>query len=270
MNHKNPLSMKQFSLILLASVAFAFVGCDKFNPTSVGNNEISAILTSDLNEVNEDQLPSGVTGYVESNFYPIGIETAYSVSEGILTELQNGEELYFDLSGEYLGDGEDADECRKGEGDEGGKRPKGPKPPREPRPKHDPFANDSLLIEYSSLPTAVQDSVSESTVEAIAKVINREGDVLYIIKFTDGSIGAYDADGNKLEKRPMGDKHRPGMMMDVNDLPDFVTDYVDTNYSGETVVMAFKRRTGEIFIKLSNDVKVVFDADGNVIHDSGE
>lgn len=60
-----------------------------------------------------------------------------------------------------------------------------------------------------------------------------------------------------------------GAGIQVTNLPDAITSYLDANHPDATVAHAMQTFGGNYFLRLSDCARVVFDEDGNLIFDSG-
>jgi hypothetical protein len=63
--------------------------------------------------------------------------------------------------------------------------------------------------------------------------------------------------------------HHCNAPVGLDDLPQAAQDYLAANYPGETVVRGCQKNNGNYIVKLSGGAKILFDADGNMLFDSG-
>jgi hypothetical protein len=246
--------------MLLASMMGVFFACQKDNLVTEEADLVNTIAFSAAKEsVDVADLPSGVSNYVEANFAPLSIDEAFYVRQhGYEVAVEDGTYLYFAERGNCLNpDG--------GMQDRGG--------------RNRCLRGDSIAV--ADLPQAISDYVSANfsgeTIESA--VVKPNG--YYGVGLSGGTVLLFDADGNFLREcdgRPGGGHGgghgnpggcARGDSIDVADLPQAVTDYVTTNYAGETITVAVLKPSGKYAVELSGGKVLIFDEEGTFIRECG-
>jgi hypothetical protein len=190
---------------------------------------------NESDEIDPSTLPQAIKDYVASNYPLDTIEKAEEYSDKFEIELSNGLKLEFDLAGNFI-------EISGNEGDGEG---------------------ESEDIDPSLLPQVILDYITtnypnETIIEA------EKDDEKYEVTLTNDIELEFDLAGNII-------KDNDGDCADVlaSLLPVVITDYLTLNYPSETITEAESCPT-EYKVKLSNDVEIKFDLDGNVTEIDGE
>jgi hypothetical protein len=68
---------------------------------------------------------------------------------------------------------------------------------------------------------------------------------------------------------PVGPGGMGGTQINVDELPQLAKDYIAANYPDSTVEFVVLKNNGKYFVKMATGEKLLFDADGNILFDSG-
>ncbi|MCC6726911.1 MAG: PepSY-like domain-containing protein [Saprospiraceae bacterium] len=257
-------------------------GGDCMGTSNGGGGGVFRCMRGDTVDVSE--LPQAAADYIAANYGSLTIltvvykshdnHTGYAVelSDGTIL-LFNGDGEFVNLCGEFPGGGDG-----NGHGDHGGDHdgdhgnhggdhgPDGP--------QGGCAAGDT--IDVADLPTAVTDYITanysgETINIAVVKPSGKFG-----VELASGTVLLFDADGNFIKicdgQPGHGGTHQHHCdteLTALTDLPQAAQDYIATNYPGETLDHGCVKNNGNFFVELSNDAKILFDADGNVVFDSG-
>lgn len=203
----------------------------------------------DRDPIDISELPQSVLDYITANYPDAEIKKAYVNDEGeYIVKLDNRMVLVFDSAGNFLEEFE-----------------------KERRRRGKRFWEKWDEIEVSELPQAVLDYIAANYPddEIIITGINEDGEYGVILSSKVALL--FDADGNFLEAidaddlRDDDDDYDDWEEIEISELPQAILDYVANNYPDETIDDAGKNRDGEYGIILSNDVILIFDADGNFL-----
>jgi hypothetical protein len=245
-----------------------------------GGGGVFRCMRGDTVDVSE--LPQAAADYIAANYPTLTIQTvvhkAHGDRTGYAVELSDGTILLFNSEGEFHhtcgdfpggGDGDghgghgghDGDHHGNQGGDHGPNGPQG-----------GCTAGDS--IDVATLPTAVTDYITanyggETIANAVVKPSGKFG-----VELSSGTVLLFAADGTFIkvcDGQPDGGPHHHhcDTQVTIDDLPQAAQDYIAANYAGETVERGCQKNNGNYIVKLSNDVKILFDADGNMLFDSG-
>lgn len=235
--------------------------------------------------VDVSELPQAAADYITANYPTLTIVTVVYKEHGDRTgygvELSDGTILLFNGDGEFVnicGDfpgGGDGDGNGHGghDGDHGGHHGNQGGDHGPNGPQGGCAAGDT--IDVATLPTAVTDYITanysgETITVAVVKPSGKFG-----VELSSGTVLLFDADGNFIkvcDGQPDGGPHQHHCdteLAALTDLPQAAQDYIATNYADATLVRGCVKNNGNYIVKLSNDVKILFDADGNVLFDSG-
>ncbi len=216
------------------------------------------------------ELPQAAADYITANYPTLTIQTvvykergdrsgyAVQLSDGSTILLFNGMGRFVSICGRFPGGGD-------GPGGHGGDHgPHGP--------QGGCFAGDT--IDVATLPTAITDYVTanfggETITVAVVKPSGKFG-----VELSNDTVLLFAADGTFIkvcDGQPDGGPHHHhcNTAVTIDDLPQAAQDYIAANYAGDTVVRGCQKNNGNYIVKLSNDVKILFDADGNMLFDSG-
>lgn len=240
-----------------------------------GGGGVFRCMNGDTVDVSE--LPQAAADYVTANFPSLTIQTVVFKSHGDRTgyavELSDGTILLFNADGEYVHTCGDFDEPNGGGGHGGhggghhgdGNGPNGP--------GGGCAAGDTIQV--ADLPQAATDYVttnypSETITLAVVKPSGKFG-----VELSNGEVLLFEADGTFIkvcDGQPNGGPHNHHCntpLTALTDLPQAAQDYIAANYPGETLERGCVKNNGNYILELSNDVKILFAADGTVIFDSG-
>lgn len=136
----------------------------------------------------------------------------------------------------------------------------------------DDYDDDDLEeVDAATLPQAILDYLvsnhADATIDDAFKD-SEEGE--YIIILDTDIIVIFDLDGNFIEEFE-ADFEDYCDEIDIADLPQAIADYVSNNYTGVEIEGAwFDDETNEYYIELSNDLVLIFDADGAFLREYTE
>lgn len=233
--------------------------------------------------VDVSELPQAALDYITANYAGIDIETVVQKTRGDRTgyavELVDGTILLFrgqgafvTLCGDFDGDGDGHGDGPghgghgHGDGPHGGGGPDG-------GPHGGCAAGDT--IETEDLPALAQQFINDtySGVDITVVVVKPSGK--YGVELANGIVLLFNADGTFIKEcdgQPDGGPHHHhcnAPVTDLSDLPQPAQDYITDTYPGETIARGCVKNNGNYIVKLSGGAKILFDADGNVLFDSG-
>ncbi|RMG87566.1 MAG: hypothetical protein D6714_02105 [Bacteroidetes bacterium] len=209
--------------------------------------------------ISADSLPQAALDYVAENYADQTIETAVAGFHHFSVELSDGTVLIFDETGTFH-------KICGGGGNPGGGHPHG----------GPCMKGDSLGV--SDLPASVQDYVSANYADATIEAAVTLKDGYLGVELSDGTVLIFDETGAFVKECGKGGGHpggghpgggHGGNVIAPSDLPAVITDYISANHADATIEKAFVKDNGNYFVRLSDHTKLVFDADGNVLFDSG-
>ncbi len=232
--------------------------------------------------VDVSELPQAAADYIAANYDTLTIVTVVFKEHGNRTgyavELSDGTVLLFNAEGEFFNEcgdfpGGGPGGGGPGHGDHGGHHGNQGGDHGPNGPQGGCTAGDT--IDVASLPTTITDYVAanyggETIVNAVVKPSGKFG-----VELSSGTVLLFDADGNFIKEcdgQPDGGPHQhhcDNELAALTDLPQAAQDYIAANYAGETLVRGCIKNNGNYIVGLSNDVKILFDADGNMLFDSG-
>ncbi len=216
--------------------------------------------------VDVSELPQAALEYIADKYdSPIetvvlkqhGDRTGYAVklADGTIL-LFNGAGDFFHVCGEFDGGGH------------GGHHGDGPHGPHGGCMAGDDVGVDNLpqlAAEYIATSYADQ-TIASVVVKPTGKFgVELSGGV--ILLFTPNGVFIKECDGQPTDGPHHHHCNTP--ITALSELPQAAQDYVATNYADATLVRGCVKNNGNYIIKLSNDVKILFAADGTVIFDSG-
>jgi hypothetical protein len=248
-----------------------------------GGGGVFRCMRGDTVDVSE--LPQATADYIMANYPTLTIQTvvykehgdrtgyAVELSDGTIL-LFNGEGEFHHICGDFPGGGDgDGGHGGHGGGHDGGGHHGNQGGDHGPHgPQGGCFAGDS--IDVATLPTAITDYVTanfggETITAAVVKPSGKFG-----VELSNDTVLLFAADGAFIkvcDGQPDGGPHHHhcDTAVTIDDLPQAAQDYIAANYAGETVVRGCQKNNGNYIVKLSNGVKILFDADGNMLFDSG-
>ncbi|GEM_PF-420042 len=129
--------------------------------------------------------------------------------------------------------------------------------------------DDWQEIEVAALPEAVTTYITDNHGgEDIDEVfLTNEGE--YVVLLENDLVLVFDAQGAFLVSYELDDYDCDHQRVEVpiESLAQAVQQYIATNYANETIEKAWVNSDGETVVRLSNRLRVVFDADGNFIEE---
>lgn len=275
--------------VLLGVLLASFVGlwaCQK----DLLNDSTLGLLDTIANDTNTDpvgttELPNSIVNYVNDNYSPLEIEMVYmSADNGYQVVLEDGQELFFSVNGEFLGDGEGNQgnegthggghmgHGSHGNGNQGGGC------------AANCIAGDTLNT--ADLPQAVLDYVGENYPDLDITVAVLKPSGKFGVELSDGTVLLFDEAGDFIKEcTGDGEMHGGGHgqghhggetstctfgdTLAVTDLPQSAVDYVATNYPGEDIVVVVAKPNGDYGVELSGGTVLIFDQDGTFEHECG-
>jgi hypothetical protein len=183
--------------------------------------------------------PGAALREVEHNMHPDGSMT-------IEVELSNGREIYFDANGNYI--------CQ------------------DDNPMSSSSSNGNH-VSPGTLPQAIQDYLAANysgiTVLDAEQYRDAAGNIWkYEVELADGTKLHFDANGSLMVDDNSSSGQDDSIDISLQDLPAVVRDYLQQNFSSETVEKAKKRidlqgNVKEYEVRFESDIRVFFDAQGN-------
>lgn len=224
--------------------------------------------------VDVSELPQAAADYIATEYPDLSIQVVVHKThhdrEGWAVELSDGTIVLFNAEGGFFhlcGEFDNPGGGHGGHGGHGGGHGDGPN-----GPQGGCAAGDT--IEVADLPSVAADYITanyggESIVVVVVKPSGKFG-----VELSNGTVLLFDADGNFIKEcdgQPNGGPHHHHCETAVtfDDLPTAAQEYITDNYAGETVERGCQKHNGNFIVRLSNDVKILFDADGNMLFDSG-
>ncbi len=208
-------------------------------------------------------LPQSISDYITANYPNESIVRAVTKPNGgYAVKLSDDTVLLFNADGEFF------DEC--GDRPGGGHGGHGGHGGGQGGPNGGCALGDT--IDIASLPTTVTDFVTanytgETVTVAVVKPSGKFG-----VELSNGTVLLFTADGTFIREcdgTPVGPHHPHGQAIDPSALPQAALDYVAANYPAATIERAAVFNNGFYGVRLSDGTHILFDADGNVIFDSG-
>lgn len=237
--------------------------------------------------VDVSTLPQAAADYVAANYPDLTIQTVVSKTHGDHTgyavELSDGTILlfkgdgtFFNLCGDFDGNGDGHGDDGGQGGHHGGGGPHGDGPHGGNGPGGGPHGGCAAgdTIATADLPQAAADYVAANYAGETINVVVVKPSGKFGVELSSGVVLLFEADGTFIkvcDGQPVGGPNHHHCNSDITlaDLPQAAQDYIATTYPSETLERGCLKNNGNYIVKLSNDVKILFDADGNVIFDSG-
>ncbi len=240
--------------------------------------------------VDMSELPQAAADYVTANYDGLSIQTVvhktHHQHEGWAVELSDGtillfnaDGVFFNLCGDFDGDGDghgdgDGDghgghHGGHGDGDHGGNGGNGGGPDG---PHGGCAAGDT--IDVADLPQTATDYITANYASENITVVVVKPSGKFGVELESGTVLLFTADGvfiKVCDGQPDGGPHHHhcNAPITLTDLPQAAQDYIAANYAGETVDRGCVKNNGNYIVKLSGGPKILFDADGTVLFDSG-
>lgn len=198
----------------------------------------------DFEEVDSASLPQPILDYITANHAGEELDIAgLNAEDGeYVIVFESGLVLIFDTDGNYI---EEFTE--------------------------DDYDEDLDEVDPTTLPQAISDYLASNHADAsIDEAFKDSEESEYIIILDTDIIVIFDLDGNFIEEFE-ADFEDYCDEVDVADLPQAIADYVNNNYAGEEIEEAwFDDDANEYYVELSNDLVLVFNADGAFLREYTE
>lgn len=265
------LMMKNFlkNLAAIFVLAATLSSCENFDLFNQDNAEalIEEIAQADNKTVVElTSLPASLTRYVANNYFETYIESAEKAPKaGYEVTLGSADVLYFDLEGTSL------DSLATCSSDSTGHRHHGRPRGGHGGPRPGSCGGVDSLVDVAALPAGILAYVTANYGDSAAIVhakLNANGE--YVVAVTGHVILVFDANGNFLQVAPLmhhcGGHH--GTPIAIADLLPAITDYIQANYAGAEIKVAFQKGTDRIVVGLLYNGQrtiLIFDGAGNFI-----
>jgi hypothetical protein len=239
--------MKNVWFILMFVSVAIFQSCQKESQQATDDLLSQQIAFSETKTaVAPAELPVEARNYVDENYFETYIESAFLVKDrGFEIILGTEDVLYCDMRGRVL------------------------------RPDHPPFAHGpcgrGLPVGVDQLPAGITGYVADNYPDAQILRAKKMMSGMYFVKITNPElILIFKADGTFLEATVLFFHCRPlGLPIDIGTLPDAITDYIEANYAGAEIKVAFHKNNGMYVVGIftaDGQRKILgFDADGNLV-----
>ena len=282
--------------ILLVSFAGLWA-CQK----DILNDSTMGLLETIANDTGSDpigtaDLPNSIVNYVDENYSPLEIEMVFmSVDNGYQVILEDGQELFFNMNGGFLGEGNghDEDMGHHGGGHMGND-------PHGNGNQHGGCAANCIAgdtLDTADMPQAVFDYVAENYTGLDITVAVLKPSGKFGVELSDGTVLLFDEDGSFIkvcegegemhggDHHGMGNhgsnNHGPGHQggetnmcafgdtITLADLPQNVIDYVAENYPGENIEVVVAKPNGGFAVELTGGTVLIFEENGTFEHECG-
>ncbi|GEM_PF-1018702 len=221
--------------------------------------------------VDVSELPQVSADYVAANYPNATIQTvvykAHGNRSGYAVELSDGTILLFrgaggfvHICGEFDGNGP------------GGHHGGGPGHGGPNGPNGGCAAGDTVAM--ADLPQDAVNYVTTNYPDENITVVVVKPSGKFGVELSSGTVLLFTANGvfiKECDGQPTGGPghHHCNAPITLTDLPQAAQDYIAANYAGETVERGCVKNNGNYIVRLSNDVKILFNANGTVLFDSG-
>ncbi len=245
-----------------------------------GGGGVFRCMRGDTVDVSE--LPQAASDYIVANYAGTTIVNVVYKSHGdragYAVELSDGNILLFNAAGDFFtlcGDFDgDGDGHGDGPGHGGGHHGDGPHGNGDgPHGTNGGCAAGDTLA-TADLPTAAADYIAANYASETINVVVVKPSGKFGVELSSGTVLLFDADGvfiKECDGQPQGgpNHHHCNAAITLTDLPQAAQDYIAANYAGETVERGCVKNNGNYIVRLSGGAKILFDADGNMLFDSG-
>ena len=245
-----------------------------------GGGGIFRCMRGDTVDVSE--LPQAAADYVAANYAGATIQTVVYKSHGDRTgyavELSDGNILLFNAAGEFVTLCGEFDGNGDGHGDgpgHGGHHGDGPHGNGDGPHGSQGGCAAGDTIATADLPQAAADYVTANYASETISVVVVKPSGKFGVELASGIVLLFTAEGvfiKVCDGQPDGGPHQHHCntpITELTELPQAAQDYIAANYADATLARGCVKFNGNFIIKLSNDVKLLFAADGTVIFDSG-
>ena len=120
-------------------------------------------------------------------------------------------------------------------------------------------------INSASLPQPVLDYVVENYPGALILKAEVEENNQFEVHLDNGKELVFDSQGNFLGVDDDGDDNFGDEDYSVSSLPQNILSFIENNYPGVSIEKAEKESNGNFEIELNNDLKLIFDAEGEFL-----
>lgn len=120
-------------------------------------------------------------------------------------------------------------------------------------------------INTAALPQAILNYVSTNYPDNTIKEAEIEDNNNFEVALNDGTELIFDQQGNFLGIDDDGDDDFGDEDIAPGDLPADILDFVSTHFPGSTIEEAERENNGNYEVELSEDVELIFDAEGNFL-----
>ncbi|MHA6278635.1 PepSY-like domain-containing protein [Salinimicrobium sp. CAU 1759] len=120
-------------------------------------------------------------------------------------------------------------------------------------------------VNTAALPQAILDYITTNYPNNTIRKAEIEDNNNYEVELNDETELVFDQQGNFLGIDDDGDDDFGDEDIAVSDLPAAIREFVNTHFPGASIEEAERENNGNFEIELSNDVELIFDADGNFL-----
>lgn len=237
--------MKRIFFFAIAGFLALAIGCKKDN-TSTDDSLVQEIaFSTDKIVVPTSDLPTSMMQYIDENHFESYIESAYVVTDrGYEVVLGDESLVYCDRDGRVLH-------------------------PQRDRFRRGPCGHGEA-IGVDALPANIIEYVETNYPGAEILRAKHMDSGRYIIKISDPHyILIFSEDGAFIEATVLFYHCHPlGVPMDIANLPESITNFIENNYPGSEILVAFHKNNGMFVVGVytADGRKImVFDADGNLL-----
>lgn len=237
--------MKKYLFFALAGALALATGCKK-DETITDDTLVQEIAYSTQKiAIPTSELPASTLKYIDENHFETYIETAYLVPERGYEAILGNEELVFcDRNGRVLH-------------------------PKRPHFRRGPCGHGEA-VDIDSLPANIVEYIETNYPNAEIIRAKQLENGRYIIKINEPHyILIFEEDGTFVEAVHMFHHcHSMGQLISIDNLPEVITTYVEENYPGSEILVAFQKVNGMYILGVSTAEGrkiMVFDANGNLL-----
>lgn len=261
-------NLRNLLLMMLLAFVAVFTSCENEDNDPVFEEELAiaagivdttAFAGSDVSawtEIDEADLPDNVLDYLEQNYAELNVRHAWvDDSGGYVVLLQGKTAVRFDNLGVFV---EAIDNAVK------------------KRAKDRPELTE---IDTASLSTSITDYIVDNYSDYIILKASTDENGAFYVKLVDGPTLIFDSEGNFTELRE-SEGHRKRRnngkrgkyrasdqwtAIDLESLPESVSDYIATNYTDAAVEKAAVAADGNFKVWLDSQVVLLFKEDGSFL-----
>lgn len=136
------------------------------------------------------------------------------------------------------------------------------------------FEANKVEVAVTDLPTEAQETLDDLYFETYTEKVLYADKLGYQVELSNLSKVFFDKNGDQLLDRRRGRKGsgKPGCdrdsTLDIASLPSSITSYITTNYPDVTIERAKLDRDGNFLVKVSGQLILVFDENGNFVEEA--